>query len=684
MNYIQKLVIIVALAFLTSVDAAVFHRVFNSNMVQSGKNLASRVRSLKTTSLRAEEMSSEELEYCRARENERKAVAAKVKQDIADSFKRQYLAFKAEENNVASSHITSTRLSDSALQESRNVWKQIADNAIRMRREASSGITDWFKKQDALAEKAVENAAAARLAEQESYLFDNVVDQSMAKGLPYTGKSWHYSPAKKLGEVVVVGKQPSIISQPLRTNFQASQLYAKPSIYYPKGASDQLPTTLPKFTERSMQKAPQDMAKVLDSESVNVQSSLMEPIAIADMLPNVEVPAVIPVKDGAQEFGAKRTTVPFEIVPPVSEMSVWQEESRHNKLPFAAFLAAVGTAAAYAFQNSAHGQLTENDDTFAQQKQLGAEEKEQAKIVSTVVDPVENTSDRSQQITSKMPTDQLAQAGNEQAVAAEDARIYESSYLPTQEEADDLLRRKAEILEQAASDNTKLGQLGIISANKYVEYLDAEEKHQNAKRSNAPVKDVEALRNVARDKKIESEYVLQELQALAASSGEYVKAKDLVAADGIAARQRADSMKRARGSRRQRLSDMVNNALYAASSKLVGRGVDFTDVTPDLGGYGRSARQRLRNNFEAARQYLTGNDSYYGVTDKTRRLTSDYSQAKKAISDRSRNAYDATRQRLSNGENWISQGAGKVKSGATSAWQKFAGLFARNRQKAAQ
>ena len=192
----------------------------------------------------------------------------------------------------------------------------------------------------------------------------------------------------------------------------------------------------------------------------------------------------------------------------------------------------------------------------------------------------------------------------------------------------------AQVIDQEDPDNSALGKLGIASANKYVEYLDAEEKYQNAKRNNATIAHIQALRDNAREKAIEAEYELQVLQGTAALNKDYSSAEDLVKADANAAGQRANSMEKGRGSRTQRLSDMANNALYAASSKL-GRGVDLSDVTPDFGRYGRIARRGLRSNFEAARQYVTGNGSYYGVTPKTRTLARDYSQAKDWISNSS-------------------------------------------------
>jgi len=232
---------------------------------------------------------------------------------------------------------------------------------------------------------------------------------------------------------------------------------------------------------------------------------------------------------------------------------------------------------------------------------------------------------------------------------------------------------KPTVIDQQDSDNSELGQLGRAAGEAYEEALQAQEDYENIKHAGyADSSDVQALRNVARDKAMEAEYALQMLQGIAAVSSDYAGAVDaegnnLVAADGIAAGQRADIMNSARGSRRQRLSDMANNAVYGVSRQF-GKGSDISDLPQDFS----NAKARVTN--------WTMNTSRNAYDATARGL----GRAKSWTMSAPRNAYDSTRQGLSNGATWMREVPGKIKTGATSAWERFTNLFARNKQQAAQ
>jgi len=61
-----------------------------------------------------------------------------------------------------------------------------------------------------------------------------------------------------------------------------------------------------------------------------------------------------------------------------------------------------------------------------------------------------------------------------------------------------------------------------------------------------------------------------------------------------------------------------------------------------------------------------------------------FNTAKDWTSAMTRNAYDSTKKGFSSGARWMSEVPGKIKTGATSAWERFTNLFARKKQQAAQ
>ena len=95
--------------------------------------------------------------------------------------------------------------------------------------------------------------------------------------------------------------------------------------------------------------------------------------------------------------------------------------------------------------------------------------------------------------------------------------------------------------------------------------------------------------------------------------------------------------------------------------------------------YGNAVGYKAKYGFDRAKDWTSAmsNNAYDAAAQR-------FGRAKSWTMSAPRNAYDSTRQGLSNGTSWLRQVPTRVKDGATSAWERFTSLFARNKQQAAQ